>query len=50
MHIYLQKIKIKKFGVPVVDQQVKNLNSIQEDVGSILAQGVKDPVLLQAAV
>ena len=39
-------------GVPLVAPQVKNLTSTHEDVGSVpgLAQGVKDPVLLQASV
>ena len=43
----------KKFvrGVPIVAQEVRNLTSIHEGVGSIpgLTQWVVDPVLLQAA-
>ena len=40
------------FGIPAVAPQVKNVTSIHEDVASIssLAQWVKDPALLQAAV
>ena len=40
-------IKKSRSGVPTVAQQVKNLNSIHEDVGSIpdLTQWAKDPVL-----
>ena len=41
-------LQIDFLGVPVVAQQVKNLTSTHEDVGSTpgLAQWVKDLVLL----
>ena len=41
---------MKKKGVPIVAQWVKNPTSIHKDEGSIpgLAQWVKDPMLLQA--
>ena len=44
--------KLGGAGVPVEIQQVKNLTSIYEDVGSIpgLAQWVRDLTLPQAAV
>ena len=48
--MHLQKTGI--LGVPIVAQQVKNLTSIHEDVGSIpgLTQWVQDLVLLGAMV
>ena len=46
------KNNFKKFEDPVVAQQVKNLTSIHDDVGSIpgLTQWVKDLALPRAAV
>ena len=46
------KIQIGDLRVSVVAEQVKNVTSIHEDVGSIpgLIQWVKDPTLLQAVV
>ena len=43
---------ISTVGVPVVEQQVKNPTSIQEDAGLILhlAQWAKDLALAQAVV
>ena len=48
----MQFKKQNNFRVPVVTQQVKNLTSIHEDVGSVpgLAQWIKDLSLPQAAV
>ena len=45
-------VKTLSIGVLFVTQQVKNLTSIYEDVGSMpaLAQWVKDLALLQATV
>ena len=45
-------IKKHSAGVPIVAQQVKNPTSIHEDMAPVpgLAQPVKDPALLQAAV
>ena len=39
------------YGVPIVDQQIKNLTSNHEDMDLIpdLTHWVKDPALLQAA-
>ena len=43
--------KVMKLGVPFVAQQVKNPDSVCEDLGSIpgISQWVKDPLLPQAA-
>ena len=40
------------WGIPIMDQQIKNQTSIRDDAGSTpgLAQWVKGPALLQAAV
>ena len=42
----------RNWGVPVVVQQVKNLTSIHENVGSILGptQWVKDPSSIAVAI
>ena len=46
------ELKFHDVGVPVVAQQVKNLTSIHEDLGSIpaLPQCDRDPALLQGVV
>ena len=48
----VKSTRIHYLGVPMVAQQVKNPASIHEAAGSIpgLAQWIRDPVLLQAAV
>lgn len=47
MTIFFLVIKICNIEVLIVAQQVKNLTSIYEDVGSIPGfLGLKDPVLL----
>jgi len=45
--VTIYPIKEVIWGVPVTAQQVKNLTSVYEDVGSTLglAQWVKDPAL-----
>ena len=49
---FVQNVKKKHVGVPIVAQWVKNLNNMHEDVGSIpgFTQWVKDLALLQAVV
>ena len=48
----VKSTRIHYLGVPMVAQQVKNPASIHEAAGSIpgVAQWIRDPVLLQAAV
>ena len=48
----LKSLRIKFSGVSIVAQQVKNLISTHEDMGSVpsLAQWVRDLVLPQAAL
>ena len=43
---------MKRQGIPVVAQQIKNPTGIHMDMGLLpgLIQGVKDPVLPQAVV
>ena len=52
VHRWMYGLKNCGTSVYIVVQQVKNLTSLCEDVCSIhgLAQWVKDPALLQAAV
>ena len=48
----MKSLRIKFSGVSIVAQQVKNLISTHEDMGSVpsLAQWVRDLVLPQAAL
>ena len=52
MQMYLNNVKIKITGVPLVGQWVKDPNSIHEDMGLIpgIAQWVKDLALPQVVV